>query len=130
MGNSGIFLMGLYELQIYDSYSSKIYADGSAAAMYGQTPPLVNVCRKPGEWQSFDIVFVAPVFEEGKLVEAARITVLHNGVLVQNHTKILGPTTHKALLSYEPHAAALPLMIQGHGSPVEFRNLWIRKLNP
>lgn len=129
MGNSGIFLMNTYELQVYDSYSSKIYADGSAAAIYGQTPPLVNVCRRPGEWQSFDIVFTAPVFEENKLVEPAWITVLHNGVLVHNHTKILGPATHKAFQPYVAHEATLPLAIQGHGCPVEFRNIWIRKLN-
>jgi hypothetical protein len=128
MGNSGIFFMGFYELQIYDSYSSKIYADGSAAAMYAQTPPLVNVCRKPGEWQSFDIVFTAPVFENEKLVEPGWITVLHNGVLVHHHTQILGPTVHRAFEPYKPHAAVLPLMIQGHGSPVAFRNIWIRRL--
>lgn len=128
MGNSGIFFMGLYELQIYDSYSSKIYADGSAAALYAQTPPLVNACRKPGEWQSFDIVFTAPVFEQEKLVEPGWITVLHNGVLVHNHTQILGPTAHRAFEPYKAHAAALPLMIQGHGSPVAFRNIWIRRL--
>lgn len=128
MGNSGVFFMGLYELQIYDSYSSKIYADGSAAAMYAQTPPLVNVCRKPGEWQSFDVIFTAPVFEDNKLVEPGWITVLHNGVLVHNRTQILGPTAHRAYEPYKPHAAELPLMIQGHGSPVTFRNIWIRKL--
>jgi len=128
MGNSGIFFMGLYEVQIYDSYASKIYADGSAAAIYGQTPPLVNVCRKPGAWQSFDIVFTAPVFDKEQLVEPGWITVLHNGVLVHNHTRILGPTTHRAVEPYAPHAAALPLMIQGHGSPVAFRNIWIRRL--
>jgi len=128
MGNSGIFFMGLYEVQIYDSYSSKIYADGSAAAIYGQTPPLVNACRKPGAWQCFDIMFTAPVFDKEKLVEPGWITVLHNGVLVHNHTQILGPTTHRAFEPYTPHAAALPMMIQGHGSPVAFRNIWIRRL--
>ena len=128
MGNSGIFFMGLYELQIYDSYSSKIYADGSAAALYGQTPPLVNVCRKPGEWQTFDVIFTAPVFEGDTLVEPAWITVLHNGVLVQNHTKILGPSAHKTFTPYKPHDARLPITIQGHGSPVAFRNIWIRNL--
>ena len=128
MGNSGIFFMGLYELQIYDSYSSKIYADGSAAALYGQTPALVNACRKPGEWQRFDVVFTAPVFEKEKLVKPGWITVLHNGVLVHNYTQILGPTVHRAFEPYKPHAAALPLMIQGHGSPVAFRDIWIRRL--
>ena len=128
MGNSGVFFMGLYELQIYDSFSSKIYADGSAAAIYGQTAPLVNACLRPGQWQSYDAVFTAPVFKDGKLVAEGRITVLHNGVLVHNHTKILGPTGHRVVLPYQAHAPQLPLMIQGHGSPVEFRNIWIRKL--
>jgi len=130
MGNSGILFMGLYELQIYDSFSSKIYADGSAAAIYGQIPPLVNACRKPGEWQTYDVIFMAPKFDkDGKLLEAARITVLHNGVLVQNNTKILGPMAYKATYPYKAHAAKLPLMIQGHNSPVEFRNIWIRELD-
>lgn len=128
MGNSGIFFMGLYELQIYDSFSSKIYADGSAAAIYGQTPPKVNVSRRPGEWQSYDVIFKAPVFKERKLVEQGTITVLHNGVFVHNNTKILGPAAHKTTKPYRPHAAKLPIMIQGHSSPVEFRNIWIREL--
>ncbi len=120
MGNSGVYFMDLYELQIYDSFSSKIYADGSAGAIYGQTPPLVNACRRPGQWQSFDVIFKAPVFKDGKLIESARITVLYNNVLVQNNTKIRGETIH---------AAKLPLMIQGHSSPVQFRNIWIRELD-
>ena len=128
IGNSGVFFMGLYELQIYDSYSSKIYADGSAAAIYGQTPPMVNVCARPGQWQSYDVIFTAPVFKDGKLIEAARITVLHNGVLVHNHTKIQGPTGHRVVLPYQAHAPRLSLMIQGHKSPVMFRNIWIRNL--
>ena len=128
MGNSGLHFMGHYELQVYDSFSSKIYADGSAAAIYGQTPPLVNATREPGKWQSYDIVFRAPVFEGGKLKSPARITVLHNGVLVQHNTRILGVTEHRLSPSYRPHAAKLPLVIQGHGSPVRFRNIWIREL--
>ncbi|MBK1879071.1 3-keto-disaccharide hydrolase [Pelagicoccus mobilis] len=128
MGNSGIYIMGKYEVQIYDSYSCKIYADGSAAAIYGQTPPLVNVCRKPGEWQSYDIAFKAPVFDGDKLVSPARITVIHNGVLVQNNTEILGPTTHKDYRPYEAHPSKLPIYFQGHSSPVQYRNIWIREL--
>lgn len=128
MGNSGVFFMGLYELQIYDSYSSKIYADGSAAAIYGQTPPLVNACLPPGQWQSFDVLFTAPVFKEGRLVSPGRITVLHNSVLVHHDTKILGPTGHRVVLPYKPHTPQRPLMIQGHSSPVAFRNIWIREL--
>jgi hypothetical protein len=128
MGNSGVFLMGKYELQIFDSYSCRIYADGSAGAIYGQTPPLVNVCRRPGQWQSFDVVFQAPVFEQGQVVSPPTITVLHNGVLVQNHTRILGPTVHQKAPPMEPHPDRLPLRIQGHGCPVAFRNIWIREI--
>lgn len=120
--------MGLYELQVYDSYAVKIYADGSAAAIYGQTPPMVNVCRPSGEWQSYDVAFTAPEFKECKLIKAATITVLHNGVIVHNKTKILGPTTHGAALPYRAHAAKLPISFQGHNSPVEYRNIWIRSM--
>jgi hypothetical protein len=128
MGNSGIYFMELYELQIYDSFSSKIYADGSAAAIYGQTPPLVNVCREPGQWQSFDVLFMAPKFEKDKLVKAAKITVFHNGVVVHNNTKILGPTAHKTSEPYKPHETRGHIIFQGHSSPVEFRNMWIRDM--
>ncbi len=130
MGNSGIFMMQRYEIQIYDSYSSKIYADGSAAAVYGQTPPLVNACRRPGEWQSYDIIFKAPVFENDQLVEPATVTMLHNGVLVHDSTKIVGATAHRASPKQSPHVPRLPLVVQGHGSPVEFRSIWIRDLSP
>lgn len=128
MGNSGLYIMRRYELQIFDSYSSKIYADGSAGAIYGQTPPLVNVCRKPGEWQSYDIVFTAPVFDGESLVSPAKITVLHNGVLIQNSTEIFGPTGHKKANPYVAHPAKQPIVFQAHSSPVEFRNIWIREL--
>ncbi|GAB5562127.1 MAG: hypothetical protein SynsKO_37740 [Synoicihabitans sp.] len=129
IGNSGIYIMGLYEVQIYDSYSSRIYADGSAGAVYGQTPPLVNITRPPHAWQTFDIIFHAPIFVEGELVKEAFITVLHNGVVVQNHTKVLGPTKHKSARAYKPHAERLPITFQAHGSPVSFRNIWIRDLD-
>lgn len=128
IGNSGLYIMQRYELQIFDSYSCKIYADGSAGAIYGQTPPLVNVCRKPGEWQSFDIIFTAPVFDGEELVSPARITAFHNGVLIQNDTEILGPTKHKSAKPYVAHPAKQPLLIQAHGSPVAYRNIWIREL--
>ncbi|KAA3656156.1 MAG: DUF1080 domain-containing protein [Calditrichaeota bacterium] len=128
MGNSGIFFMQLYELQVYDSYSSKIYADGSAAAIYGQIPPMVNVCRPPGQWQSYDVIFTAPRFENDKLVTPAQITVFHNGVVVHNNTEIFGPTAHKKSLPYKAHAARVPIKFQGHNSPVEYRNIWIRDL--
>ena len=129
MGNSGIFFMDRYELQIFDSYSCRIYADGSAGAIYGQTPPLVNVCRRPGQWQSFDVVFNAPVFNDGQLVTPPTITVFQNGVLIQNQTQIKGPTVHQKAPPLEPHANRLPLRIQGHHCPVAFRNIWIRELD-
>ncbi len=129
MGNSGIYFMGLYELQVYDSYSSKIYADGSAGALYGQTPPLVNVCRKPGEWQTFDVCFSAPVFEGAKLIKPARMTVLHNDVFVQVNTELTGPTSHNEPTLYTSHKPRQPFFLQGGKSPVEFRNIWIRDLN-
>ncbi len=127
-GNSGVLLMQTYELQVYDSYSEKIYADGQCAAIYGETPPLVNASRKPGEWQSFDIIFHAPVFEDNQLARPATITVFHNGVLVQDNTPIYGPMAHRDILPYSPHAARMPLALQGHGNPVRYRNIWIRPL--
>jgi len=128
MGNSGVYLMKRYEVQIYDSYSSRIYADGSAAAVYGQTPPLVNATRPPGEWQTYDILFTAPVYDGDRLLSPARLTMLHNGVLVHNNTTILGATGHRTLPDASAHAPRLPLLLQGHGSPVAFRNVWIRDL--
>jgi len=128
MGNSGVYLMKHYEIQIYDSYSSCIYADGSAAAVYGQTPPLVNATRKPGEWQTYDIVFKAPVFEGDTLASHGTVTMFHNGVLVHDNTVILGTTGHRTLPGKVVHASRLPLLLQGHGSPVAFRNVWIRDL--
>ena len=130
-GNSGVLLMGRYEIQIFDSHpmhDEQIYPDGQAASIYAQTPPLVNACRKPGEWQTFDIVFTAPVFEDDKLVRPARVTMFHNGVLVHNDQEIMGAMTHRNICVYRPHAAKEPLVLQGHGSPVRFRNVWIRPL--
>ena len=131
-GNSGVILMGLYEVQIFDSHAvhdEHIYPDGQAASIYGQTPPLVNACHPPGKWQSFDIVFTAPVFKDDKLVRRATVTMLHNGVLVHLDQDVMGPMTHRQILPYKPHAAKLPLVLQGHGCPVRFRNIWIRPLN-
>lgn len=131
-GNSGVFLMERYEVQIYDSHPShehQIYPDGQCAAIYGQTPPLVNASRKPGEWQTFDIVFTAPRFKGSELCEPASVTMLHNGVLVHLATPVHGPTDHGQIRAYEPHAAELRLILQGHGSPVRFRNIWIRRLD-
>jgi hypothetical protein len=130
-GNSGVFLMGLYEVQILDCYQNKTYFDGQTAAIYKQRPPLVNACRKPGEWQTYDIVFEAPRFDaKGKLARPAYITVLHNGVLVQNHFAIQGETAYVQAPKYTAHAAKLPITLQYHGNPVRFRNIWIRELPP
>ncbi len=128
-GNNGVMLMGLFEIQIYDSYTEKIYPDGQAAAIYGQTPPLVNACRKPGQWQTFDIVFFAPVFKDGTLEKPAFVTVFHNGLLVHHHQKIYGPTGHRILPNYDkPLPEKLPLTLSAHNNPVRFRNIWIRPL--
>ncbi|MDZ8118466.1 3-keto-disaccharide hydrolase [Pontiella agarivorans] len=129
MGNSGIYFMWMYELQIYDSYSSKNYPDGSAGAIYGQTPPLVNVCRRPREWQTYDIIFTAPIFDGDQLLKPARMTVFHNGVLIQNDTEILGKTEHQKAPAYKPHGPIGPIGLQGYKSPVEYRNIWIRDLS-
>ncbi|GIV60697.1 MAG: hypothetical protein KatS3mg043_1786 [Rhodothermaceae bacterium] len=128
-GNSGVFLMGLYEVQILDSYDNPTYADGQAAAVYGQYPPLANAMRPPGQWQAYDIVFRRPRFgEAGQLLEPARITVFHNGVLVQDAVPLFGVTMWLQHLPYRPHADRLPLVLQDHGNPVRFRNIWVREL--
>jgi hypothetical protein len=127
-GNSGVFFMGMYEVQVLDSYKSRTYADGQAAALYGQHPPLVNASRAPGEWQSYDIIFHAPRFEGDKVLQPARVTVLHNGVLVQDSSEMTGPSGHKSRPPYKPHADALPIRLQDHAHPVRFRNIWIREL--
>jgi len=128
-GNSGVFLMGRYEIQVLDGYNNVTYADGITAAIYGQYPPLVNACRKPGEWQTYDIFFVAPRFEGEKLISPAYATVVHNGVLVHHHQELLGPTGHRTLSSYkEPHPPKGPLRLQDHGDPVRYRNIWVRPL--
>ncbi len=129
-GNSGVFFFGRYEVQILDSWDNPSYADGQAAALYGQKPPLVNACRPPGEWNVYDIVFVAPRFaEDGSLASPARVTVVHNGVLVQHDEPLLGPTAHRSLPSYKPHGPAGPIRLQDHGNPVRFRNIWLRRLD-
>lgn len=128
-GNSGVFLMGIYEVQILDSFDNRTYADGMAAALYGQFPPDVNACRPPGEWQTYDIVFRRPRFDgHGGLVSPARMTVFHNGVLVHDCRSLTGPTAHKARPPYKAHADKLPISLQDHNDPVRFRNIWIREL--
>lgn len=128
-GNSGVFLMGRYEVQVLDSYRSDTYADGQAGALYGQYPPLVNATRPPGQWQTYDIVFRRPRFDaRGTLVAPARVTVIHNGVLVQDAVTLSGPTGHHERPPYVAHADALPISLQDHGHPVRFRNIWVRSL--
>lgn len=128
-GNSGVFLMQRYEVQILDSYNSATYPDGQAAALYGQHPPLVNASRPPGEWQSYDIVFRRPRFDAaGRVTSPARFTVLHNGVLVHDHAELVGPTSHTRRDPYEAHPSSLPISLQDHGHPVRFRNVWVRRL--
>jgi hypothetical protein len=127
-GNNGVMLMGLYEIQVFESYHEKIYPDGQAAAIYGQTPPLVNACRQPGEWQSFDIFFTAPRFDGDKLVFPARVTVLHNGVLAHLNEEIHGETAHRVLPRYKQKFSRGPLRLSGHHCPVRFRNIWLRPL--
>jgi len=127
-GNSGVFPMSLYEIQVLDAYNNPTYADGQAGAIYGQWPPLVNPARKPGEWQTYDIIFEAPKFEGGKLVKPAYQTVIFNGVLVHIHKELMGPMIYRNVAHYTPHPAELPLSLQDHHNPVRYRNIWVRRL--
>ena len=127
-GNSGIFLQGRYEVQVLDSYQNPTYADGQAGAIYGQWPPLVNPTRRPGEWQAYDIVFEAPRFDGGRLAKPAYLTVFLNGVLLHNRQEVAGPTVHRALAKYAPQPAMDSLMLQDHGAPVRYRNVWVRRI--
>src|SRR6202171_6182351 len=128
-GNSGVFLMGLYEIQVLDSYENKTYAAGQAAAVYGEYPPLVTASRPPGQWQTYDIVFHGPRFDkDGKLLRPAHVTVFHNDVLVQDNVELTGPTAHGKRPPYEPQPEKLPLALQDHNHPVRYRNIWIREL--
>jgi Domain of Unknown Function (DUF1080) len=127
-GNSGVFLMGRYEIQVLDCYENPTYADGATAAIYGQYPPLVNACRPPGEWQTYDVVWIAPRFDGSRLVSPAYCTLFHNGVVVHHHRELMGPTTHRALPVWQPHPPVGPLRLQDHSNPVRFRNIWYRDL--
>ncbi len=128
-GNNGVMLMGLFEIQIFDTYTTPLYPDGQAASVYGQTPPLVNACRSPGQWQTYDIIFYTPVFQDSKLISSARVTMLHNGVLVHHNQEVCGPTGHRILAKYDkPIEPKQPLVLSGHNNPVRFRNIWIRPL--
>ncbi|HMA42720.1 MAG TPA: DUF1080 domain-containing protein [Gemmatimonadales bacterium] len=129
-GNSGVYLMSRYEVQVLDSYDNTTYPDGQAAAVYGQFPPLVNASRPPGQWQTYDIVFHRPRFDaQGKLLSPARLTVVHNGILVQDDVVLSGPTAHQRRPPYAAHPDSLPLLLQDHGNPVRYRNIWIRPLS-
>lgn len=127
-GNSGVFLLRKYEIQVLDCYDNLTYPDGTTAAIYGQYPPLVNACRKPGEWQTYDIVFVTPHWEGGKLVRPAYATVIHNGVVVHHCKEIQGPTQHRTLAKYDQHEEKGAIELQDHGDLVRFRNIWIRPM--
>ena len=128
-GNSGVFLAGVFEVQVLDSFENPTYADGQAAAMYGQFPPLVNASRRPGEWQSYDIAFTAPRFDQaGALASPAVVTVVHNGVLVHHARAFWGPTQHRRIDPYQPSNARGPIRLQDHGNPVRYRNVWVREI--
>ena len=127
-GNSGVFLMERYEVQVLDSYNNPTYANGQAASVYKQHIPLVNAARPPGEWQSYDIIFNAPLFgDNGRVLRPATLTVLHNGMLVHNHVAVQGPTAFIGAPQYQPHGAA-PIKLQDHSNPVRYRNIWVRPL--
>jgi hypothetical protein len=130
-GNSGLFLMGKYELQILDSYDNETYYDGQAGAIYKQTPPAVNATRPPGEWNTYDVFWTAPKFkEDGSLDAPAYITAIHNGVLLLNHFALKGDTPFNRPPEYNAHAPVGPISLQDHGNPVRFRNIWVREFKP
>jgi hypothetical protein len=127
-GNSGVIFMGRYEVQVLSSYNNPTYADGAAGALYGLYPPMVNPCLPEGQWNAFDLVFEAPKFDGDRLLKPAYITLLFYGVLAHNRVALLGTTSHEPIAIYTPHAAELPLTLQGHAGPARFRNIWIRRL--
>ena len=127
-GNSGVFMMGMYEIQVLDCYENPTYPDGTTASIYGQWPPLVNACRKPGDWQSYDIIWIAPRFDGENLVSPARVTVIQNGIVVHHDQPLMGPVRHRELTSYKAHPPVGPVGLQDHGDLVRFRNIWYRPL--
>lgn len=128
-GNSGVFMAGKYEIQVLDSYDNPTYADGQAAAMFGQYPPLVNASRRPGEWQTYDVIWHGPRFDStGALIRPARITVFHNGVLVQDNVALTGPTAFQRRPPYTRDPERMPIVLQDHSFPVRFRDIWVREL--
>ena len=128
-GNSGIFLQSTYEVQVLDSFENETYWHGSAGSIYKQYAPLVNVTRKPGEWQVYDIVYHAPAFNtDGRVTRRATFTVFHNGVLIQDHVEVMGVTTHEGPPYYKVHADRLPISLQDHNHMVKYRNIWLREL--
>jgi len=127
-GNSGIFIQERYEVQVLDNFENKTYANGQAGSIYKQAMPLVNACRKPGEWQTYDIAYIAPRFnKDGRILEPAKLTLLHNGILVQNNVSIVGPTEYIGFPVYKDHGKAA-IKLQDHGNPVKYRNIWVREL--
>ncbi len=129
-GNSGVEIMGRYEIQVLESFANQTYADGQAASIYGQYPPLVNASRPQGEWNVYDIFFEAPKFDGDKLLKPAYVTVVHNGVMVHHRQEILGQAVHRKVAKYTPHGAEESLSLQDHGQTVRYRNIWIRRLRP
>ena len=126
-GNSGVLIMNRYEIQVLDAFQNATYADGQAGAIYGQWPPLANPARKPGEWNTYDILFEAPKFDAGKLLKPAYVTVIYNGVMVHHHKEMMGPMVYRQVARYTPHEAEAPLALQDHGNPVRYRNVWVRR---
>jgi hypothetical protein len=127
-GNSGVFLQGIYEIQVLDNSDNPTYADGLVGAIYGQFPPLVNAIRPPGKWNAYDVLWEAPVFERETLARPAFVTVLLNGVALHVHTRLMGITWHKTVPVWKAHPPKGPLVLQDHGDLVRFRNIWIREL--
>lgn len=128
-GNSGVYLQSLYEVQVLDSYENETYYNGQAGSIYKQSSPLVNASRKPGKWQYYDIIFRAPRFnDDGSVKSPAILTVFHNGVLIQDHFELKGPSVYAGYPKYTPHEEKLPILLQDHGNPVSYRNIWVREL--